>query len=390
MIKRVRELPSEGVEYVYDLETENHHFAVGPGNLIVHNTDSLFVCFNPRNPETGERLQGREAIVKTIELTEEAGHFITQALKAPHDFEYDKVFYPFIIFSKKRYVGNKYEESPDEFKETSMGIVLKRRDNAPLLKMIYGGAIDKLLNGRDIAGATAFVQEKVKDLVDGYMKLSQLTITKSLAADYEGTPPAHKMLADRITARDPGNAPASGDRVGFVYIQPSVGQKASKLQGDRIETPQYIEENGLKADTEYYIEHQLMNPLSQLFGILLENMPGFVEPVKWSSDPDKLIAQRELMAGELLFRRGLQRCQSAATVSFITKNFGGNTVTVEKRQPRKVSAPPALPPQLAAVAPKKQGLLDSFLKQTAVMTDELLAKNMRVAKRAAAAEKKKP
>ena len=387
-IKKIRELSSEGVEYVYDLETENHHFAVGPGNLIVHNTDSLFVCFNPRNPETGERLQGREAIVKTIELTEEAGHFITQALRAPHDFEYDKVFSPFIIFSKKRYVGNKYEDSPDDFKETSMGIVLKRRDNAPLLKMIYGGAIDKLLNSRDIAGATAFVQEKVRDLVDGHMKLSQLTITKALAADYEGTPPAHKMLADRITARDPGNAPASGDRVGFVYVQPEVGQKAGKLQGDRIETPQYIEENGLKPDTEYYIEHQLNNPLSQLFGILLEKMPGFAPPMKWSDNPDKLITQRELMAGEILFRRALQQCQKFATANFITKNFG-SVAAVAKRQPLQPrQSASVLPASLQAVAPKKQSSLDLFIKQTAIMTDTLLARDMRAA-RAAKREKKK-
>ena len=171
-------------------------------------------------------------------------------------------------------MGNKYEESPDEFKETSMGIVLKRRDNAPLLKMIYGGAIDRLLNQRDVVGATHFVKEKVRELVDGKMKLSQLTITKSLAAEYASSPPAHKVLADRIAARDPGNAPSSGDRIGFVYVKPTTGQLASKLQGDRIETPAWIMEKKLVPDAEYYIDHQLMNPLSQLFGLLLERMPG--------------------------------------------------------------------------------------------------------------------
>jgi len=30
--------------YVYDLETENSHFAVGPGRLVVHNTDSNYLC----------------------------------------------------------------------------------------------------------------------------------------------------------------------------------------------------------------------------------------------------------------------------------------------------------------------------------------------------------
>ena len=92
--------------------------------IVYGDTDSIFVGFNPRNPTTGELLKGREAREATKALTEEVGAFITGALKAPHDFEYDKIFAPFIIFSKKRYVGNKYEDSVDEFKETSMGIVL--------------------------------------------------------------------------------------------------------------------------------------------------------------------------------------------------------------------------------------------------------------------------
>jgi DNA polymerase delta subunit 1 len=68
--------------------------------IVYGDTDSIFVSFNPKNEETGERLTGREAIVATQELTEEVGKFITGTLKAPHDFEYDKTFSPFIIFSK--------------------------------------------------------------------------------------------------------------------------------------------------------------------------------------------------------------------------------------------------------------------------------------------------
>jgi hypothetical protein len=350
-------------------------------------TDSLFVNFNPRNPQTGERLKGRESIVATIALTEEAGHFITGALKAPHDFEYDKVFYPFIIFSKKRYVGNKYEESPDEFKETSMGIVLKRRDNAPLLKMIYGGAIDRLLNQRDVVGATHFVKEKVRELVDGKIKLSQLTITKSLAAEYASSPPAHKVLADRIAARDPGNAPSSGDRIGFVYVKPAAGQMASKLQGDRVETPTWIMEKKLVPDAEYYIDHQLMNPLSQLFGLLLERMPGFVAPSSWPADPDKRIGQRELLASQLLFREGFHACKQSATKDFIAKISGASSAfasaSVKATASASASAKRAMPvnTSLMAAAPKKQSLMDVFLKDTAMMGDERLAKEMRASRR---------
>ena len=353
--------------------------------VIYGDTDSLFVTFSPKNPETGELLKGREAIVKTIELTEEAGKFITGALRAPHDFEYDKVFYPFIIFSKKRYVGNKYEESPDEFKETSMGIVLKRRDNAPLLKVIYSGAIDMLINKRDVAGAADFVRQKVQELVDGRVKLSQLTITKSLAAEYAASPPAHKVLADRITARDPGNAPSSGERIGFVYVKPPAGQAASKLQGDRVETPAWIIEHGLVPDAEYYIEHQLMNPLSQLFGIMLEMMPGYVAPASWGKTPEKIIVQREELAGNLLFRRGLQAYGQAAMSVFV-KSLGGSAsagaaVQAKPKLSRSGVRIPLIDPSLLAAAPKRQSSMDTFLKQTAFIEDGRLAREMRAVKR---------
>ena len=356
--------------------------------VIYGDTDSLFVTFSPKNPETGQALTGRDAIVKTIELTEEAGKFITGALRAPHDFEYDKVFYPFIIFSKKRYVGNKYEESPDEFKETSMGIVLKRRDNAPLLKVIYSGAIDMLINKRDVAGAADFVRQKVQELVDGRVKLSQLTITKSLAAEYAASPPAHKVLADRITARDPGNAPSSGERIGFVYVKPPAGQAASKLQGDRVETPAWITEHGLVPDAEYYIVHQLMNPLSQLFGIMLEMIPGYVAPASWGKTPEKIIVQREELAGDLLFRRGLQACGQAAMSMFV-KSLGGTAsagTAVQAQAKPKLSRggirTPLIDPSLLAAAPKRQSSIDAFLKQTAFIEDGRLAREMRAVKRA--------
>jgi DNA polymerase elongation subunit (family B) len=90
-------------------------------------TDSLFINFNVKNPETGDNLVGKEAIEATMHLTEEAGKFVSRCLKPPHDFEYDKVFSPFIIFSKKRYVGNKYEESSESYYQNSMGIATKRR-----------------------------------------------------------------------------------------------------------------------------------------------------------------------------------------------------------------------------------------------------------------------
>jgi DNA polymerase elongation subunit (family B) len=373
--------------------------------IVYGDTDSIFIGFNPKNPETGEPLTGREALVATKSLTEEAGEFITGALKPPHDFEYDKIFAPFIIFSKKRYVGNKYEDSMDEFKETSMGIVLKRRDNAPLLKMTYGSAIDCLLNRQDVPGAILAVKEKVRDLVNGKMKLSQLTITKSLRSEYKATPPAHKVLANRIAERDPGNAPASGERIGFVYVKALAGQVPSKLQGDRVETPAWIEKHGLVPDAEYYIEHQLYNPLAQLFAIMLEKMPGYVAPSSWPSDPDKCAAQREALAGKLLFDEGMGTCRNQAKANFV-KMMGGSgvpsgtrvtSVMTASTNSRKAPVDETMARAEAeafgagsgAKRAKKQTSISDFTISTALMTDERMARDMRAAKRSARLAKEK-
>jgi len=337
--------------------------------IVYGDTDSIFVNFNPRGPD-GKPLEGKEAVIATMELTEEAGKFITGALKAPHDFEYDKTFYPFIIFSKKRYVGHKYEESPDDYKETSMGIVTKRRDNADILKMLYRGAIQQLLLNKDVVAATEVVKQGVRDLVEGRIKLSQLTITKSLKSEYKGTPPAHKMLADKITVRDPGNAPASGERIGYVYIRPEIGQQASKLQGERIETPLQIMKMGLQADYEYYILHQLMNPLSQLFGIFVEKMPGFSPPVKWE-EGDKLVGQRESIATDILFREGLQICQQSAKKAFLGKLGVAPTpapkATVGKTKPIQATI-------IQAVVKKQTSIASYF-------ADSMIADSMRKARK---------
>lgn len=363
---------------VYDLTTENHHFQAGPEGLIVHNTDSIFVEFNPRNPVTGERLEGREARVATIEMTDEAGHFITKALAAPHDFEFDKAFDPLLMFSKKRYAGNMYEENPDDYVHKYMGIALKRRDNAPIVKTIFGGAMKMLLDKRDVSGAFQFVKDKCLELVDGKVSLGQLTVTKSLRADYADPGRiAHKALADRITKRDPGNAPAAGDRIGYVYIRPPSGQEASKLQGDRIETPIYIKEHQLVPDYRHYIEHQLQNPISQAFALLLESIPGFKqEMVKGcptaAEDLDRYLGFREAKAAELLFSDCLKRFETASKRSAMASMFGGNAIITPVTRSKTAMIPmdvtkaastkvvPSMP-KVAVQSSISNYLLDSFL-----------------------------
>ena len=280
-IKLINEINYSG--YVYDLTTENHHFAAGVGNLIVHNTDSVFFTFNLSDKQTGEKIVGEKALEIAIEVAQEACHNVSKFLKQPHDFEYEKTFMPFCLLSKKRYVGILYETDPKKGKRKEMGIVLKRRDNAPIVKDVYGGVIDILMKERNLQMAVNYVNSCMQKLINGTTTMEKLIITKSLRSFYKNPQGiAHKVLADRIGEREPGNKPSAGDRVSYVYFvnskKPKAGEKI--LQGDKIETPTFIREKNLQIDYSHYITNQIMKPLSQLFGLVLEDLWMSQKPSK--------------------------------------------------------------------------------------------------------------
>ena len=266
-------------------------------------TDSVFINFRVRDPVTGKPIKGREALPIVKELAIEAGKLCTSSLKAPHDFEYDKIMWPFCLLSKKRYVGNKYEDDLNNPSMTSMGIVMKRRDNAPIVKVIYGGIIDRILHKHDVVGAFEFTKVVAKELIAGKFGLPKLTITKSLRAEYANPERiAHKVLADRIAARDPGNAPSSSQRIGYVYIATPKGKPEPTLQGDRIETPGFIIANKLTPDYAYYIERQISKPVAQVFALVVESLPGFKKSmIPAGLTDDKLVTKKQKIAEQLLF-----------------------------------------------------------------------------------------
>jgi len=203
---------------VYDIETDEGYFNGGIGEIILKNTDSVFVRYVMED-KCGNSIKNKEALKLSIEISVHAEKKFKKLLKEPHNLEYEKTFWPFILFSKKRYVGNKYEFKTNCYKQTSMGIVLKRRDNAPIVKYVYGGVIDIIMNHLDINKSIDFLQVSIRDILNGTFKIDKFVITKSLRSHYKDPQRiAHKVLADRIGERDPGNKPKPNDRVPYVYI----------------------------------------------------------------------------------------------------------------------------------------------------------------------------
>tara|TARA_A100001015_G_C15021512_1_gene728241 strand:+ start:776 stop:2251 length:1476 start_codon:yes stop_codon:yes gene_type:complete len=267
------------IEEVYGdciCETKKYGKVHSKAEYIYGDTDSVFFTFNLEELD-GTPIRGKKALEITIELAQEAGELATKFLKGPHDLEYEKTFMPFCLLSKKRYVGMLYELDPEKCKRKSMGIVLKRRDNAPIVKDIYGGIIDILMKEQNIEEAIMFLKSSLQNVVDGEYGMDKLIITKSLRSNYKNPQQiAHKVLADRIAKRDPGNKPSSGDRIPFVYIQTD---GKVRLQGEKIETPEFITRNKIPIDYSFYISNQIMKPVQQVFALVLEEIPEFKKKV---------------------------------------------------------------------------------------------------------------
>lgn len=242
------------------------------GKVVYGDTDSVFVDFNIKSDKETREERIEDSVRQAIKLGKEAADRISKILKKPQDLEYEKVFQPFALISKKKYVGNKYEEDPKKYKQTSMGIVLKRRDNAPILKLIYGTIIDKIMKDMNIKSAIDYLRLSLRQVINGKYDLEKFVVTKTLNDNYKNPDMiAHNVLAERI-ARRTGKKPQIGDRIGYIYIET---KNEHCLQGEKIETIQYILDNNLNPDYYFYITNQIMKPVCQIFSLELENIKGF-------------------------------------------------------------------------------------------------------------------
>lgn len=291
--------------------------------VVYGDTDSIFIKL-PKlasYEKYGHPTEKQNILQYNVTVGEQLSADFQKLLKPPHCLEWEKMFYPFIIFSKKRYVGNLYEHDVNKFKQKSMGIVLKRRDNANIVKIIYGGLINIILNEGDIKKSLTFLDNSLNKLSNGEYPLEELIVTKTLRGFYKNPQQiAHKVLADRMKKRDPGNAPQSNDRVPYIYIQLKDNNKKNTLQGNKIEDPKYIIENNITPDYGHYITNQIMKPCLQLYSMRLEKLNGYKHKNDknfWKNKKklllednkdekkieDKIKQQREKEVEELLFRK---------------------------------------------------------------------------------------
>ncbi|KAG5220973.1 DNA-directed DNA polymerase delta [Salix suchowensis] len=231
-----------GLEAEYCISNGHSHNA----EVIYGDTDSVMVKFGPGDLKEVMALgtEGRYYALSSTHLSQQA----------PIKLEFEKVYYPYLLISKKRYAGL-YWTKPEKYdKMDAKGIETVRRDNCRLVSTVIETCLHKMLIDRDVKGAEEYTKRTIADLLQNKVDMSQLVITKQ----------AHVELAERMRQRDAGSAPATGDRVAYVIIKGIKGAAYEKS-----EDPLYVLENNIPIDTKYYLENQLSKPLMRIFEPIL-------------------------------------------------------------------------------------------------------------------------
>jgi len=309
-------------QYVYDLETENHHFAAGVGRIIVHNTDSSMVDLHI--PDMKQAYAAGLALAEEISGTPEKklpdGTIIPAKpglFPPPLKIEFEKLMRMLSIKKKKyaallinkdgEYVREKNKDgSLGELKILKRGIIVARRDTAKIVHKSYNKLLHMILTGQPMYQGYEYLMNTIEDLVNDKLPArGNLTIIRALGDNYKSDSYFMKVFGDElIRVGKPANP---SDRLEYVIVKTEAeeqGEKDVKLGLKMRLINMYEDSNGLsknidedntieidkrlmlgeddplfkkkesvavyppeKIDYEYYIGHIMMAALDQLFSI---------------------------------------------------------------------------------------------------------------------------
>jgi len=247
-------------------------------------TDSVMVEFDCKG------MSQEEAIAHSWKIGEQAAEMCNKLFKKPNDLELEKVYCPYILYSKKRYAAKMWTQ--DKSGEMEMekvdvkGLQLVRRDNTPYTREVCKAVLNMILDSKDPSGAIECAKDMAQELIDGKIPMEKLLMSKTLADSYktkngewsykkmmdggvqEVPSQPHVQVLEKINKRTPGAHPHTGDRVPFVLVK-TEDPRAKMFE--KAEDPKYVKDNGMELDYMYYFTNQLKKPVEDLLEPLVGN-----------------------------------------------------------------------------------------------------------------------
>ena len=233
----------------------------GKAEVVYGDTDSIMIKFHGA-ANVAEAMSFAKECEKRIN---DVNHPETPGLfTAPMFLEYEKVFSPYYLLGKKRYIGNKYEENPNKGKLSYSGIELVRRDNCLLLNKCMKDFVDELVVYSNTNAAINVVKNTVQKLYNKDVEMDNLVISKKVSKlDYSNKQP-HVEVTKRLQLKNPLQAPKLGDRCEYLICHTD-GNKTF----DKARHVTEVESDNIPIDFGYYLDKQIKKPMSRLIEPLI-------------------------------------------------------------------------------------------------------------------------
>jgi DNA polymerase delta subunit 1 len=262
-------------------ETKNYVEANFLGAKVRYgDTDSVMVEF-----DVGGRT-GEEAVKYSWEIGERAAEECSALFKKPNNLELEKVYWPYFLYSKKRYAAKLWTKGKDDQMHMDYidikGLQVVRRDNTPHVRDVCKELLDVILSSSDTGPPMELARERAIELLSGDVSNDKLVLSQSLSDSYKVkgrdvsiTSPdsihisqAHVQVVNKMRDRKPGSEPQSGDRVPYLLTKTG-DPKAGAFE--KSEDPKYVEENNIPVDYHYYFVNKFLNPVCDLLDPLFTN-----------------------------------------------------------------------------------------------------------------------
>jgi DNA polymerase delta subunit 1 len=238
-----------------------------------------------------------------FEVAERVAKTISDTFPGCIELEFEKTYFPYLLFSKKRYAGLMFTkpDAPDYI--DVKGLQLVRRDNAPIVRTVSQQILEAIMREKSTDKALDACRDAVREVLAGDVPIDSFVVSKSLRGKYANPDSQpHVQVARKIKARTGERIP-SGSRVPYVFVVDD--NIDSKLVSAKAEDPAYAKDRGIEIDYVYYVENQLMSPIATLLELLVD------DPVKEILEhPDVAPKLSELRARRTILVRDTKRVKT--------------------------------------------------------------------------------
>jgi DNA polymerase elongation subunit (family B) len=224
--------------------------------VIYGDTDSMFVLLENRSPEDA------------ISIGKEIAETVTKSNPEPIKLQFEKIYCPMVLLSKKHYAGYKYEDikqvKNNEKTLESKGIETVRRDTCEAVCKIMEKSLKIIFETKDLTVLKNYLYKTFDKIHTGKAIIKDFIFAKEVRlGTYRGNnlPPSAQIAYEKHL-KDNNYLPRYKEREPFLVINNINGSKRLK---DCIISPEdFFRNKNIFLNIKYYIEKQILPAISRI------------------------------------------------------------------------------------------------------------------------------